>query len=481
MTFESRPWAADRSAEIGWWTPRLAAPVIAAAVVRLALLAFLLVRIGPGALLHADTSSYLIPGRNLLLHGSFMADGAPDLMRPPGYPIFLAITSLAGVPAAAVANVILSVFSVILVWRLGRMVFDDPKIALGAAWIFAFEPASVSLATTLLSETLFLLFLLLSLERMTVFLRELHLPALAVAGLWLAAAIFVRPVSYYLPFALAGGLFLVLARVPGLRWKAPAVLLIGVLPWLGAWQVRNWLETGYSGFSSISEVNLYYLSAATMTAKLDHRPVRDVVAEFGFIDFTNNSGQVYLQPAYLAQHPEQASWNQAQRLAYLHSNAVHIILAHPYVYLRMCFPEMLKTVFYPSSYGLSRPKFSGTPTYAAVIADQGLAAWRLILARAQVHPGVMAENTIFWLLLQGLYLLAVRGLLRGQAHTACRWLLLGTSLYFLVILVASPLSSSRFRMPVMPFVCIFAAAGLQSKNATVASSSNTPRADLRPC
>jgi len=218
-----------------------------------------------------------------------------------------------------------------------------------------------------------------------------------------------------------------------------------------------------------------------VTAHLDHRPTAEVVSEFGFIDFTNNSGQVYLQQSYLAQHPEQAGWNQGQRLSYLHSTAVHIILAHPGAYLRLCIPELLKTVFFPSVYGLSNPKVARTPTYSAVIADQGLAAWRLILARAQAHPWVMAENTFFWLLLQGLYLFAARGFLRGRAHPACQWLLLGASLYFLAVLVASPMASSRFRMPVMPVVCIFAAAGFLRAKAAATSIPNNPRAGPRPC
>jgi len=470
MTLESRPVAADRSVEVGWWTPLLAGPVIAAAAVRLALLIFLLARIGAGALLHADTSSYLIPGHNLLFHGSFIADGAPDLLRTPGYPLFLAIAILPGVPAAALANVILSVFSVILVWRLGRLIFDDPGIALGAAWIFAFEGNSVALSIVLLSETLFLVFLLLSLERLTVFLRGRRLQALAAAGLWLAAATLVRPISYYLPFALAAGLFLVLARVPGLRWKAPAVLLVTVLPWLGAWQLRNWIETGYSGFSSISDVNLYYLSAANVTASLEHRPASDVIYGLGFGDFTHNSGQIYLEQPYLAQHPEQAGWNQAQRLAYLHSEAVHIIRAHPALYLRLGLPDLLKTAFYPTPYGFTRSTTPRAPTYARVIADQGLAAWRLILSRTQVHPWVFLENAVFELLLLGMYLFAARGLMRGDARTACVYLLLGTAGYFFAIAAASvmgPLTTTRLRMPVMPVVCILAAAGFRHKRATM--------------
>src|SRR5271166_949982 len=245
MSVESRGPSANRCSENEWWSPRLAGPLIAAAIVRLTLLAVTLARAGTSALFSPDTAGYLEPGRNLLLHGRFVAEGAPDVFRTPGYALFLAVTSLAGMPAAALANVIVSAFSVILVWRLGRAVSDDGRIALGAAWIFAFEPLSVVSSTLLLSETLFLAFFLLSMERLATFLRGQRLPVLVVAGLWLAAATFVRPVTYYLPVMLAAGLFLALVRVPRLRWKAPALLLLSVLPLQAAWQIRNWAETGY--------------------------------------------------------------------------------------------------------------------------------------------------------------------------------------------------------------------------------------------
>jgi 4-amino-4-deoxy-L-arabinose transferase-like glycosyltransferase len=203
MSIATSPLAEDPSFKTEWWTPRLAGPVIAAAVVRLALLAATLVRSGSGALLQTDTDSYLEPGRNLLLHGRFFADGVPDLLRTPGYSLFLAITSLAGLPAAALANVILSVFSVILVWKLGRTVFGDNRIALGAAWIFAFEPISVTWSCILMSETLFLALLLLSLERLAVFLRGRRLPVLAVSGLWLARGN-LCPSGYLLPAGCLG-------------------------------------------------------------------------------------------------------------------------------------------------------------------------------------------------------------------------------------------------------------------------------------
>lgn len=468
MSVESCNLTADPSVKIARWTQRLVGPLIAASVIRLALMALFIARNGTSALALADTNSYLEPGRNLLLHGRFAADGVPDLLRTPGYSIFLATTSLAGLPAAAMANLILSVFSVLLVWRLGRAVSDDDRVALGAAWIFAFEPISVLFSFVLLSETLFMALLLLSLERLAMFLRERHLGVLAAAGLWLAAATFVRPVTYYMPFALALGLFLALAHVPGLRWKAPAVMLISVLPWLAAWQIRNWVETGYVGFSSVREINLYFFDAAEVIAHVEHRKSTDVRTELGYLQFSNDSGQDYLFQTYLALHPEQAGWNQGQQLAFMHAEAVRVIQEHEGVYLRLCLTHLFMTVFEPGAAFFDVLLFPGDPRHVAgLILKEGLARGPILLART--YPWVAAEKTAFAVVMLGLYLFAVRGVFLaaqgflGGMQNVCLRLLLGTALYFLAVSGAAggQGASSRYRVPIMPTVCILAAAGIR--------------------
>ena len=477
MRIESAGSTASSSYAAGGWTPRLTGPVIAAALVRLALMASLIARFGTGALLQSDTFSYLEPGRNLLLHGRFMADGVPDLVRTPGYPLFLAIVSLAGMTAAALANVILSVFSVILVWRLGRTAFGDERIALGAAWIFAFEPVSFTDSVILISETLFLALFLLSMERLAEFLRGHRLRVLAAAGLWLAAATFVRPIAYYLPFALALGLFLVLAHIPslppqrqepvagdpGLRWKAPAVLLISVLPWLAAWQMRNWVETGYKGFSSITEINLYLDEAADVIANVEHRNFFDVGQELGNIGFTDNSGQFYLFPPYLARHPEQAGWSQGQRLAFMRSEALRIIRSHFGLYLHSCLVTIYKTLFDTGAGHIDALATQGSPVHiSALLKNEGVERGAVRLAK--VYPCLVVEKIAFAVFLLGLYWFAALGAVRCGMHNACLWLLLGTSLYFLAVTgaaSAAPIAGGRFRLPVMPAVCILAAAGFR--------------------
>jgi hypothetical protein len=479
MNVESSNPTANSSLITKWWTLRLAGPIIAAAVIRLTLLAITLARNGSSALFQVDPGTYLEPGRNLILHGCFAVDGVPDLFRTPGYPLLLAITSLAGFPAAAVVNVILSVFTVFLVWRLGWTVSGDNRIALGAAWIFAFEPMSVVYSVCLTSETLFIALFLLSIERLTTFLRKRSLPVLAVAGLWLAAATFVRPITYYLPVALAVGLSLVLARVPGLRWKAPAVLLISVLPWLAAWQIRNWVETGYSGFSSVTEVNLYFLNAAEVTARVEHRSFSEVSRSLGYLGGLNYGEQAYLYQPYLALHPEQTGWSQGSRLLFMRSEAYHVIRAHYGVYLQQCvIMPLLKTIINPGAGNFNHVLYPEDPGPNAGLVNEN--PMRLAIRLIREYPRAAAQRLVFEVVLLGLYLFATRGIIlvargvyRDRIHNKCFWLLLGTSFYFVVVtgIGGGPGADARYRLPIMPAVCILASAG--AKRAKLTTSPET--------
>jgi hypothetical protein len=360
-----------------------------------------------------------------------------------------------------VANLIVSVFCVLLVWKLARTCFSDDRIALYAAWIFAFEPISILYSFVLLSEPLFLALLLLGMERLAVFLRVRRLPVLAVAGLWIAAATFVRPISYCLPVALALGLFLVLVHVPGARWKAPAVLLVSTLPWIAAWQVRNWVETDYRGFSSIREVDLYFQLASGVTAVVEHRNYDDVRASLGYSDFAGTTGQMYLSESYLARHPEQTGWSQSQRLDFMHSEANRIIRAHFGVYLRTGLISLTKTVFIFGERAFDHLLYPEDSSHEASSAFDNQARWGIVPAKT--NPRITAERIAFAAMVLGLYFFAALGVYRGGIRNMCFWLLLGISIYFLAIIGVGeePGGNARYRIPIMPMVCIFAAVGIR--------------------
>ena len=476
-----------------WWTPRLAAPVAAAAAVRMALLAATLARSGTTVIASGDTASYLEPGRNLLFHGQFVVAGVAEIGRTPGYALFLALASWPSPVFAAILQVCLSAFSVVLVWRLARAALlirplkttvsvlhpsarapgpEHPAFlsphesairqdhlfhagstandlcAFRAAWIFAFEPVSVIYSVRLLPETLYLVLLLLSLERLAAFLRDRRLPALAGCGIALAAATLVRPVSVYLPALLALGLFLICLRVSGLRWKAPAVLLLAALPWLALWQMRNAREAGFEGFSSIATRNLYFYQAAEVTARVSHRPFIEVQREFGYPD----------EREYQIHHPDQSQWSQAQRLDFMQAEANRILRANPWIYLREQAEGSLVAAFTPCAAELLR-LLDAYPQDGAVprrVVDEGVAQSALRLAKA--HPWQTVVMATLESALLVLLFFAAKGVVRVGMRNRCLLLLLAVAFYFLMVSGGAQ-AVGRYRLPVMPIVCMLAAVG----------------------
>lgn len=419
-----------------------------------------------------DTASYFLPGHNLLLHGRFTSGGVPEIDRTPGYPLFLALTSLLGRNVATVIHVSLSVFTVVLVWRLARAVFGDNRIATGAAWIFAFEPLSVMISPILLSDSLFVALLLVSLERIVRFLQTHQSTMLLECGLWLAAATFVRPVSYYLLFLLALGLPVALAQIPALRWKAPVLLLLSSLPWLGAWQLRNWVETGYGGFSSIAAINLYFYQAARVEALAEHRSYGEVQEQFG-LDNQPSSLAPYLRQSYLEHHPEQTSWMQAKRLAFISSESARILRLHPVYSVETQLAGSVRVMLTPATLDLMQLVAGGGRDNFVDLRTKGIdeGPVRTSLRFIQMHRGLATLMVVLAFMLALLYGVAILGMVRSRASTQLLWLLLGTALYFLVV-SGGAAGGARYRLPAMPILCIFAANGLISQSRRNAESTH---------
>ena len=152
-----------------------------------------------------DTPSYVAPAESLLADGTFSRNGVPEIVRTPGYPLLLTIGLRFGhfEPLTVVLQIILSVASVALVYHLAWKLTASSTAALAASALAGLEPLSIIYTSFLMSETLFALLLLASLSLLLRYVRTSSALALVAAALMLAAATFVRPVSYYLTPAIA--------------------------------------------------------------------------------------------------------------------------------------------------------------------------------------------------------------------------------------------------------------------------------------
>jgi 4-amino-4-deoxy-L-arabinose transferase-like glycosyltransferase len=432
------------------------AAMLAGITLRVALMIAAYLLTGTQIMTQGDTASYLEPGRNLIQYGQYVSGGLPEIDRTPGYPLFTMFTGMVfdNVLLTVLAQIVVSMLSLLLVWRIAERVFPNHGAGTTAAWLYALEPISILYTVRLLPETLFILLLLAMVDRLLSFYETSKLSTLALSGLLLAAATYVRPVSYYLVIPLAVALVLTAPRCRGYQWKAPAVLLLSVLPWLAAWQLRNKVETGYSGFSSIVEQNLYFYQSAEVAAELAHISLAAEQKQLGYPD----------EASYLTIHPGQKDWSLPERLHFMHSQSVQILAQHRLLYLKThlagvgvvaltpCATELLQLLhLYPQDQQMPQR-----------ILNQGI-----ISSLAQVmrtHPGVTIIMGSFELILLLFYALAICGILRGRGERVPLILLIGIALYFLLISGGAQ-AVGRYRLPVMPEICILAAGGLAFLNA----------------
>lgn len=425
--------------------------MLAAAFLRLGLMLAAFLLTGTSVMTQGDTQSYITPGANLILHGAFTSRGLPEIDRTPGYPIFAALTGMVfgNVLLAVVAQIVIATVSLWLVWRITNQVFPGGRAGLIAAWLYAVEPLSILYTLRLMPEPLFTLLLLAMIERLLSFHRTGRLSLIVAAGLLLAAATYVRPISYYLVIPLAAVLPFLSPKPRQHWWKSPALLFAIVAPLLALWQVRNFTETGYRGFSSIVEKNLYFFQSAEITAEIEHHSLAEEQKQLGYPD----------EASYVAAHPEQTEWTQAQRLHYMRGEALRILGEHRAQYLRSHLTGVGVVALSPCATEWLQifGTYPGEQSMPKRIVNEGIVASAIRIATQ--HSGVFAFMLVLETALLITYVLAIVGVINSSATRTEMFLLIGI-VFYLLLLSGGAQAVGRYRLPAMPELCIFAAGGI---------------------
>ena len=380
-----------------------------------------------------DSASYISAAHELLVHHRFSSpSGSPELLRTPGYPLLLTIgLSLGRLEVITIAlQVLLSCLTVYLVYCIAWILFDREQSALIAATLYAVEPLSILYSSVLLTETLFTTLIVAWVYFLLRYLRGQNIWDLLVSGVVISASAYVRPISYFVPLVVAACL-LVWALDRGEEKDMRALTHISAflaisMGLLVVWQIRNWSQTGYRGFSGMSSVNLYFYRAAGVLALKHNVSVATMAESLGYDD----------DRIYFALHPEQRTWSMAQRLNYIHREAVNILLQNPIIYGRLCLNGLCRTIFGPGT--IEVLDFFG-------------------IKRAAWFFWIWAGLLLVWQL--PYLLLGVMGLCSTHYK---RWpvLFLVLSILYYVSVAAGPEGYSRFRIPVMPLISVLAGYGM---------------------
>jgi 4-amino-4-deoxy-L-arabinose transferase-like glycosyltransferase len=426
-----------------------------------------------------DSREYVALAKNLAAHRTFSRDTGPplrpELFRTPGYPLLLALPfALFGQSLVwpLLLQLLLSVAAVWLTRKLALELGLEPRPAAFAALLVGLSPNLSFLSSKLISEPLFTLLLLVCLLLLNRYRLSRRTLDLIGTGISLGLLILVRPIATFFPLVVAAYVLYLVHRSSSIIPRSsvrvhhssfalhpsslipPLILLASASAVVAPWAIRNGTKTGRYIISTASEHNIYLYDAATVLAaekgitipQARDSMLAEAQAKFGPID-TTDEATMWQKLASVARsrflrRPGLAApvWLFGVSADFLNPISVGPLLIHA-----GSSPAPGSANLLQSSLGLlAKGRF----------AEAFRTAWRVRVGGAPLFIlVVLALATLFnllliWFGIASLFLRRTRGLL---------WLLLPI-LYF--TLVTGTVGDARFRAPIEPLLCLFAAVAL---------------------
>jgi 4-amino-4-deoxy-L-arabinose transferase-like glycosyltransferase len=229
---------------------------------------------GPSRNEFGDAAAYVRTARVLIDTGTYPADVDPlPVFRAPGYPVFLALSTLGHPEATALDklwNAVLGAFSVVMLALLARRMLGSRRAAVLAGGIAAVHPSFIVLSIDVKSEALFVLCLLGAAHLLLKGHDDSRGSWACWGGVLLGLAILTRPSALvFLPLLP----FLALDLRGEARRRVPSLAIAACLLVVGPWTVRNalvhraWLpvndQMGLVLYQGNSEMNERYYRLRT--------------------------------------------------------------------------------------------------------------------------------------------------------------------------------------------------------------------------
>lgn len=377
---------------------------------------------------------------------------SPEIMRTPGYPVFLAL-----MPGDRTAIAVQAIAGSVLCLMLGLFVSHrwGSRAGLIAAALLALDVPSIVYSAQVMTEALCQFFTAVAImEVLPLFerddkLRRSVIRALAGGALF-TVALLIRPIGEYvvplLPVAIVLGIPNTSWRrrilVAGLSFAIPALVTAG-------WTARNARATGIATFSVSGAENLYLYRAAGVVWWTEGGSFDAIQASLwnvpGLAGTLKTSGP--------------ARWPSPATLAEMQRKSLEIILEHPFAFAAMTLKSFVYLLFAPtrtalalvigSSGGLSNPTTAGVTRIVESFIE--IAKYPVLKALIFFQ---LALTAVLWI---GIAFAAPR--LREWRRAMPITLPLATAL-LTVFLASGPDAEPRMRIAAMPLLIMVGAVGL---------------------
>ena len=408
---------------------QLAAVVMLAFVLR----AMWLMRSGSDWAVGADSHLYLALARGLRAGCGFAPYvercGLPELMRTPGYSVFL-VPFLAHLRLAILIQAALGALVCLVVADFaGRRA--GPIAGILAALIVAVDVPTILNSKELITEALFQAVL-----TPAIFAALEGNPFLAGATLGIAALI--RPVAEVLVPLVA------MPFVVKRNWRGAIAALSLPILIIAAWAVRNDRVAGVFTLTVEGPMNLYLYTAPAVISRHDQLPLENVRLSFdrdaaAQVPGRQTSGDVQFDQLYGFDPTVSMLETDPALSGFMLSRSVAVILAHPIDFAIITLEGFIKLAFEP--YELQT-------------------GWQGLIANPGAIRGLQVAANAFQYVVLALIWIGVLRTLWRRPRDWDQWMLLAAAL--MLILPASIYAdgvSIRFRSPAIPFLAVLAGIG----------------------
>ena len=378
-----------------------------------------------------DSPGYILPASNLLAgHGFSDAQGHPDTLRTPGYPLVILPFLWAHLDLKYLVlfqhllRVLIIVATAASAFHLSR----SRRQAILVGVLLSVDLPFLRSANNVMTEVVFTVALAIALKLLWKESSESseRMVSIVAAGLICGATVLIRPVSIFLFVPVTIYFFLIYRNS---KWRAALAFCVAFLCLPAGWAARNEVKANYFGVSSISGYSILQYRAAGVLAINDP-------GDF-YANLEKRQVELEAQACHELKHIRGADCSQMSdpaKSAYYAQFGRRIVSRHPFAYIKLALR------------GFGMMMLTGSP--ASLSGMTGLSF------------GVAAKVLLLYTV--PCLVFAVVGLKQYWSRNRAFFWLAGLVIGYFVLVSSGAETFARFRIPILPLYSILIAQGLDS-------------------
>lgn len=410
---------------------------------------FVLKSYNPEAFISPDSISYTSRAAELVKHGEFTFHGTPDIFRVPGYPLlltpFIMIFGEGNANYVVILQVFLNLLTACIIYTIIILTNSHEnnvkkKTARLAFIIVLVDPVICIAEFSILTEIYYTFALVSGFFFLCKYIKFKKWYYIFISGIILSMSAYIRPISVFLTYIIYLILFFYFAKNKDIR-SVFFVIIILIINYsiIEQWKIRNQQCYGVKIFSTSASADLYHYIAAAVSARAE------------------NNSYLKVQEKY---EKDIVSDNPAIQARYNLKRGLEIVLRYPFTSAYIGIKGFLVNMFDPGTSILANRlklrKRGSNLIYK--FNDMDIFSFARYLIKHEKYIVIFTAIGILWVFL--FWFFVFRGIL--VKHLGIIEIILLVIIVYFLCLASGPGSLARYRVPVIPFMAIFAGYGMMN-------------------